>query len=463
MDAPLSHSNKLYAAYRLGLYKTVANSPWDGQHWRGGFAKAVSLAACGNAEKASEVTRQLVALPQFRSHQADLADALAPYAPELAFALIKDIDTKPSLRASLQLRMGQADNALALLRQATGGTAPCKPAELRLLLSNVELGAPCKQLAHLNAFFAAYGLAPLQLRDATLPPSQMNVQPAAPSKLKPVNGPRVSVLMTAFNSSQRIGYALASLLGQTYRDIEVVVVDDASTDNTGEVVQAIAAQDPRVRYVRLPRNVGTYVAKSVGLRLVSGEFVTCHDSDDWSHPMRVERQVLPLLKNKRLVATVSQWVRIQDDGIYYARPVHPLMRMNPASPLFRRELVLQHAGAWDPVRTGADSEFAARLKLVFGRRAVHRVVQPLALGAHRPDSLMTAADTGYSASGMSPTRLAYWESWGHHHINELRAGRKPALPTSLLADRKFEAPPSILVPREDIAFCLNSLELNDVA
>lgn len=463
-DAPLSRGNALYAAYRLGLYRTVADSSWTDQHWRGGFAKAVSLAACGRAEEAAELAWKLVARKQLGDQQAALGDALAPFLPELALALIKNVDPKPGLHAGLMMRVGQVEAPLAVLRQATSGITPCKPPELRLFLSNAEQGAPAQQLAHLNAFFAAYSLTPVQLRDTALAPSQMNVLPVEPlTDAMHVFGPRVSVLMTAFNSNQRIGYALESLLGQTYRDLEVIVVDDASVDNTGAVVQALAATDRRLRYVRLPRNVGTYVAKSIGLRLATGEFVTCHDSDDWSHPMRLERQVMPLLKNKRLVATFSQWVRIQDDGVYYARPVHPLMRMNPASPLFRRAEVLKHVGAWDPVRTGADSEFAARLKLVFGRRAVQRVVQPLALGAHRPDSLMTATDTGYSASGMSPTRLAYWESWGHYHINELRAGRKPVVPYRLLADRKFEAPQNILVPREDIAFCLNALGLDDAA
>jgi hypothetical protein len=199
------------------------------------------------------------------------------------------------------------------------------------------------------------------------------------------------------------------------------------------------------------------------LRRAAGEFITCHDSDDWSHPMRIERQVRPLLEDAKLVFTTSLWVRMQDDGIYYARPVHPLMRLNPASPMFRKDTVLQHAGGWDTVRTGADSEFMARLKLVFGHKAMHRVAQPLAFGAHRADSLMTAADTGYSTSGMSPTRLAYWESWTYFHISELRAGRKPHLPVDLLAKRRFAAPDTIAVPQRDIEKCLDSKKISTAA
>jgi hypothetical protein len=449
-------SSELYACYRLGLYQTVANSRRSDDHWRGGFAVAVSLAACGRDAEAAELARALVAQHRLWAHQVVLADALAPFAPELALELIEHVDAPLGLRAALLLRVGQDGQAAGLLNEAlAAGQARQQPA-LNLLLSNAAPGPAQQQHARMNAFFAAYALTPVALRDASSPPGQMNMTSVAPRQS--VRGPLVSVLMTAFQSGQRIGFAITSLLEQTYRDIEVIVVDDASGDDTGNVVQALAARDPRVIYIRLPCNVGTFVAKSIGLRHSSGEFVTCHDSDDWSHPMRIERQIRPLLENQRLIFTTSLWVRIQDDGAYYARPVHPLMRLNPASPMFRKNKVLDRAGGWDAVRTGADSEFSARLKLVFGHRAMHRVAQPLTLGAHRPDSLMTAKDTGYSAGGMSPTRLAYWEGWGHHHINELRARRKPYVPVDLLAERRFTAPDAIVVPRRDIEMCMAAFE-----
>lgn len=456
-----SSSNALYACYRLGLYETVANSQRGDDHWRGGFAVAVSLAACGRVTEAAKLARRLVAQHRLGANQIVLADTLAPFAPELALELIEgaeDLNAPIGLRAALLLRVGQGAQAAAILRDAVQAGNAHKLPELNLLLSNAEPESPLQQLARMNAFLAAYALPPLALRDASLPPGQMNISSAEP--LPPVRGPLVSVLMTAFQSGKRIECAITSLLEQTYRDIEVIVVDDASSDDTGDVVRALAARDLRVVYLRLPCNVGTFVAKSIGLRHASGEFVTCHDSDDWSHPLRIERQVRPLLENARLVFTTSLWVRIQDDGIYYARPVNPLTRINPASPMFRKNIVLERAGGWDAVRTGADSEFLARLKLVFGRRAMQRVAQPLAFGAHRADSLMTAADTGYSAGGMSPTRLAYWEGWGHWHINELRAGRKPRLPADLLTERRFTAPSAIVVPAQDIALCLDFFGLS---
>ena len=309
-----------------------------------------------------------------------------------------------------------------------------------------------QKLSFLNKFSTQLQVPEVELVDLDRPQGPMNVR--MPDNPSTIDGPLVSILMTAYNSAERIAAAIHSVLNQTYRNLELIVVDDAGSDQTAAIVEKIAATDPRVKFIRLPRNVGTYVAKNIGMQYATGEFVSCHDSDDWAHPVKIERQVAPLLKNKELVFTTSHWVRMQDDGLYYARPVHPLMRINPASPLFRRELVLEKAGGWDPVRTGADSEFLARLKLVFGRKAMCRIAQPLTLGSHRPDSLMTATETGYSAQGMSPTRLAYWEAWNRWHIDELRKKRLPQMRPFHQAQRQFEAPEAIRVPHEDIRFCV---------
>ncbi len=443
-----------WASYRLGLYGTVAQTRWDGRHVRGGVAVAVSLAACGRMEAAAALAWQLAARADLGRYRVVLADALAPFAPELALGLIEAGPAPLGLRVGLLLRTGATAEAAQLIEEALAAGQTQQVPELFLLATNALGGSPGLQLERINAFLATSALAPLALLNAALPPNTANLVSAV--ALPSAHGPLVSVLMTAFDTVDRIAAAIAGLLAQTYRNIEVIVVDDASTDGTESVVRSMAAQDMRVKYFRLPCNVGTYVAKTVGLHHAAGEFVTCHDSDDWSHPLRIERQVKPLLINKDLVATTSQWVRMQDDGIFYARPVHPLMCVNPASPLFRRQEVLEKAGFWNLVRTGADSEFLTRLRLVFGRRAVHRIKQPLAFGAHRPNALMTATSTGYSAAGMSPVRLAYWEAWTHWHVAELRVGRRPVMPAGLLAARPFEVPAKISVAREDIAQCTDA-------
>lgn len=438
------------ACYRLGMYGTVAKSAWDGRHAQGGLAVAVSLAACGEQDRAMEVVQHLIARHSSRRFKSVLADALAPLMPSLALSLLTPTDQHSPLGLALLLRTGERETAARGLHAALqAGRAAIQP-ELWLLGTNAMGGAPGEQLRRLNAYLQAFALPPVALRNAALPPSARNLQADAP--LPAAHGPLVSVIMTAFNAAERIGPALHSLLAQTWRNLEVLVMDDASTDSTAEVVQALAALDARVRYVRMPCNAGTYVAKTVGLALARGEFVTCQDADDWSHPLRIERQVLPLIRDSRLVATTSQWVRIQDDGVFYARPVHPLARLNPASPLFRKQLVQERTGLWDAVRTGADSEFHTRLKLVFGRRAVRRLVMPLAFGAHHADSLMNASATGYNAEGVSTTRLSYWEAWTHWHVECLRQ-RRPLVMPRMGEERVFAVPPAIDVAQPRVLEC----------
>jgi glycosyltransferase involved in cell wall biosynthesis len=295
----------------------------------------------------------------------------------------------------------------------------------------------------------------VQLHNPDAPPSPHNVKVS--EALVPMNGPLVTVLMTTFRTGARATVAIESRLNQTYRNLEVIVVDDASQDETPDLVQTLARRDTRVRLLRLQTNSGTFVAKNIGLQSAHGEFVTCHDSDDWSHPLKIEHQVRPLLQDSALVATTSHWVRMQDDGMFYSRSVHPLTRLNYSSPLFRRQMVLQRMGAWDCVRIGADSEFLARLRLVFGKHALKRIAKPLTLGSHRAGSLMTAKETGYSDAGVSPQRLAYWEAWTGWHLDCLRRGKLPCLPQDLVTlseNRLFAAPAEICVSTQQILTAL---------
>lgn len=74
----------------------------------------------------------------------------------------------------------------------------------------------------------------------------------------------------------------------------------------------------------------------------------------------------PLIEDASIIATTSQWLRLDFDGQYYVRQIYPFMRQNPASPMFRLQTVKRTTGLWHIVRTGADSEFFERLKVVFG-------------------------------------------------------------------------------------------------
>ena len=100
--------------------------------------------------------------------------------------------------------------------------------------------------------------------------------------------------------------------------------------------------------------------------------------------------------------------------------IYPFIRLNPSSALFRRQIVEEKTGLWDWVKTGADSEFNARFKLVFGNKAICVINKPLTIGAHRENSLMTSVETGCSDHS-ALIRQQYWENWNYWHIEQLIA------------------------------------------
>jgi succinoglycan biosynthesis protein ExoO len=92
--------------------------------------------------------------------------------------------------------------------------------------------------------------------------------------------PKVSVIMPAFNAAQFIERALASALEQEGVEVEVVIVDDGSTDGTGDLVERLSKADPRIRLLRLDRNKGPSVARNTALDAAEGEWIAILDADD---------------------------------------------------------------------------------------------------------------------------------------------------------------------------------------
>jgi glycosyltransferase involved in cell wall biosynthesis len=100
--------------------------------------------------------------------------------------------------------------------------------------------------------------------------------------------PTISVIIPTYNRSKLLGRAIQSVIDQTFADFELIVVDDASTDNTYEVVSAF--EDQRIRFIRHEQNRGVSVARNTGLDAVLGDYITFLDSDDEWLPQKLERQ-----------------------------------------------------------------------------------------------------------------------------------------------------------------------------
>lgn len=232
-----------------------------------------------------------------------------------------------------------------------------------------------------------------------------------------VGGPLVTVIITVNNCAPYVRCAIVSLLNQTYKSIEILVIDDASTDGTAEIVEQDFADNPKVRVIRLARNVGTYRAKNIGLSEAKGEYVAFQDGDDWSHPQRIETSVRELNKNTNLVFVSHLYVRISQEGNFYSPRVWPLTRWTPNSVLFRRTALNAFDLKFDSVRFGGDSEFAGRLKVIFGESAHVKIRKPLMFALHRPNSLMSASATGLDKNGYSRLRVDYQQEWSERLVD----------------------------------------------
>lgn len=112
----------------------------------------------------------------------------------------------------------------------------------------------------------------------------------------------VSVVLPVFQGEAFIAESVRSILDQSWRNLELIVVDDGSTDATPRIVEAVA--DDRLRYERLPRNLGSATATNKGYELARGDFIAHMDADDIAMPERLARQVAHL-QRYRAVSVVG--------------------------------------------------------------------------------------------------------------------------------------------------------------
>ena len=102
---------------------------------------------------------------------------------------------------------------------------------------------------------------------------------------------KISVVMAAYNAEKYLKEAMDSILGQTYDDLELIVIDDKSTDTSGQILKDYAARDSRVVVLENEENMGLTKSLNKGLKVAKGEYIARMDADDISVPDRFEKQV----------------------------------------------------------------------------------------------------------------------------------------------------------------------------
>lgn len=298
-------------------------------------------------------------------------------------------------------------------------------------------------LLEVNGYLGHYGVSPIALGRG----DQITSRLRAVGMLTPVtDGPLISVLMPAWNAESTIEASVRSILDQTWRSLELLVVDDASTDGTWALLQRLAQADSRMRIFRNSVNVGPYVSKNIAVTQAEGAWITGHDADDWAHPQRIERQVR-FCREEGITACLAGMLRVAPDGRF--------VRLNPIggnvhdgacrngfiSLMVDARVFHGGLGFWDEVRVAGDSELLHRLEAVL-QKPVLSVQVPTMFCLDNPAGLTNSPTLGHSEQGgIADDRRAYKTAFRKYHRTIDNMSSRYSFPR---AQRRFRVPRSMV-------------------
>lgn len=185
--------------------------------------------------------------------------------------------------------------------------------------------------------------------------------------------PKVSVITTTYNGATYLRETIESILGQTLKSFEYIIIDDRSSDDTVKIIQSYA--DPRIRFIQNNNNLGISESRNAGFRMARGQYIATTDQDDLSAPDRLERQVRHLEANPDISVAASR-VNIIFHGVLQVDPMpiqdHPLLvhfalffgRHNTtySSLLFRKSFIVENNLYFRPrYRYAEDYELFSRV------------------------------------------------------------------------------------------------------
>ena len=265
--------------------------------------------------------------------------------------------------------------------------------------------------AVVSEVLAADGRAPLSVDD----PGDAELFDALRTEVEPrhVEGPRVTVLVPTFNGSDFLETTLRCLVRQTWKNLEIIVVDDGSDESHRRATREVCERySDDVIFVQQPENLGAYCARNRGLELSTGEYITVHDDDDWSHPEKIEVQVRDLLERGPRSANMTRHVRTSPSLRMSRINNNPSFSQGNFSSLMFHRSILNEVGIWDDVNRGADAEFRDRLVKVIGEPVEILGDAPLSF-TRTHDASLTANEIGRGY--LDPARLLYQASYQRAH------------------------------------------------
>ena len=244
--------------------------------------------------------------------------------------------------------------------------------------------------------------------------------------------PLVSVVIPAFNATSTLPETLISVSNQTYRNLDIVVVDDGSTDDTAAIASAYTVRDPRVRLLQ-KENGGVASARNAGIRASKGELVAFIDADDLWHPTKIAKQMAVLLSGGPSMALVyapfrlidaegkvlSSQRRVSVNGWVLYRHFHANLVGNGSSILVRKSVV-EELGGFDPSLRAAGAEGCEDLLLQLRIAARYQFgeVPEYLIGYRRRPGSMSSDVEQMLRSGVLALRTALAECGHIPHLSQ---------------------------------------------
>lgn len=213
----------------------------------------------------------------------------------------------------------------------------------------------------------------------------------------------VTVVISVYNAVATVADALSSILRQSYTPIEILVCDDASTDDSLSVLRRLLKGVPRARLFQSTKNQGPYNVRNQLMHQATGSVITFHDADDIASPNRFELQ-LAELRRAGADACVTRWVRVRASGEVVFFPDQSASRLSLVS-LMIDSSVARSIAPFRNAAFGADLEYFDALRQ---SRRVWYVKQPTIWSLWVEGSLTRASGSAALENGYrSPTRRAY--------------------------------------------------------
>lgn len=214
----------------------------------------------------------------------------------------------------------------------------------------------------------------------------------------------ITVVVPVYNLATYVADAVRSLLQQSHTNLELWLLDDASTDDTIVQAQRAIKGDNRCRIYRAARNSGPYVLKNWALQASQAPYVCFQDGDDIAHPDRLRLQ-LGAMRRRGAKACTVRWDRFDETG-HSVTINGKRARLAANSLMIERAPVLEAVGYFDRTRMAADTEYLGRLDALLPKGQFIKLPEVAISGLFRSGSITTSEGSGmhWQQEGLSVTR-----------------------------------------------------------